>query len=231
MNRRLLSSVLASTLAFGALSLPSGASTSAYAQMKMVIADALAQSSVRVTASASVSGQRVVQVTDAGRIDGRQSLTLTNEGYSNTILAELIAGHLYVKGDASILVSYLGLSKSVANQLKSQWFGIPKSSSYYTEVAQGLTIATGMAEVTMTKSVTAAASTTLAGVSVNVLKGTSVKSALQPSYSESLYFSPGAKPLPVEVSQVVQGSLGTLKFSHWNERIALVAPKVKLQLT
>jgi hypothetical protein len=198
--------------------------------MKTVIADADAESSVRVSANATVSGQRVLQVTDAGRSDGRESLTLFQEGYGNTIIAELIAKKLYVKGDAAILVSYLGLSKSVANALKNQWFGIPKTSSYYTEVAQGLTIATGTSEITMTKSVTAASSVTLSGVKAHVLNGSSVKSANQPSYKETLFFSTGVNPLPIEVSQVVQGSVGTIKFSHWNEKFTFVAPKVKLQL-
>jgi hypothetical protein len=177
-----------------------------------------------------MSGMRILQVTDAGRSGGRQTVTLTNEGKSNTIIAELIAGALYVKGDATILTTYLGLSQATANQLAGQWFGIPQSSGYYAQVAQGLTISTGMAEVTMTRSVTSSPAVTIAGVKVTVLKGMSVKSALEASFKETLYFTTAKKPLPVEVTQSVQGSLGKIVFSHWNEKIDLVAPKVKLQL-
>jgi hypothetical protein len=232
MKFRLLTVVLATSSLFGILSVPSGAAlkTTPYAQMRIIISNADAELSVRVTTTATMSGMRILQVTDAGRSAGRQTVTLTNAGKSNTIIAELIAGALYVKGDATILTTYLALSQETANELAGQWFGIPKSSGYYAQVAQGLTISTGMAEVTMTPSVTSSPVVALAGVKVAVLKGTSVKSALEASFKETLYFTTAKRPLPVEVTQSVQGSLGKIVFSHWNEKIALVAPKVKLQL-
>lgn len=231
MIRRLLITTVITVALLVATNIASGASTSAYSQMKTVIADAAAESSVRVTATATTSSQRVTQVTDAGASAGRQTITLTRQGYSNTVTAELIAGKLYVKGDATILVTYMGFSKSVANELANSWFEITKRSSYFAQVAQGLTISTGMAEVTMTKTVSAGSPSTLSGVKVDVLKGTSVKSALESAYPETMYFSTTSKPLPVEVTQLVSGHLGTLKFSQWNEKISLTAPKVKYQLT
>jgi hypothetical protein len=67
-------------------------------------------------------------------------------------------------------------------------------------------------------------------VKVNVLKGMSVKTSLEPSYKETFYFSTAKKPLPVEVTQRVSSSLGKILFSDWNEKITLVAPKVTLHL-
>jgi hypothetical protein len=232
MKLRLLSTTLAITSIFGALSLPSGASSTItpYAQMRTAIADANAEQSVRVTTTAKMSDLKILQVTDAGRNAGRQSITLTKLGYGNTVKVVLIAGKLYVKGDASILTSYLGLSQANANALAGQWFGIPKSSGYYAQVASGLTISTGMAEVTMTSSVKNGPSMKLNGVHVDVLKGTSVKTSLQPSFKETLYISTAMRPLPVEVTQNVQGSVGTILFNHWNETIDVTAPKVTLHL-
>jgi hypothetical protein len=231
MKLRLLSAVFVTTAILGATSITAGASsTTPYQQMRQVVADADAKLGVRVTTTASMSGMKIVQVTDAGRSTGRQTITLSQPGKSNTLLAELIKGALYVKGDDAILTAYLGLTQSSANELADQWFGIPKSSGYYAEVAQGLTISTGMAEVTMTPSVTSAPAAILDGVKVDVLKGTSVKSSLEPSFKETLYLSTAKKPLPVEVTQSVQGSLGTVTFSHWNEKIVLVAPKITLHL-
>jgi hypothetical protein len=198
--------------------------------MQQVVADADAQLSVRVTTTAKMSGMKIVQVTDAGRSAGRQTVTLSGSGKRNTMITELVKGALFVKGDASILMSYLGLSQMDANELAGQWFGIPKSSGLYAEVAQGLTISTGMAEVTMTSALTSGPEVSLAGAKVDVLKGTSVKSALEPSFKETLYFSISTKPLPIEVTQSVQGSLGTIGFGHWNEKIEVVAPKVTLHL-
>jgi hypothetical protein len=229
---RLLSAVFIATAILGATSVTSGASstTTPYQLMKQVVADTNATLGVRVTTTASESGMKIVQVTDAGRSAGRQTITLSQPGKSNTLSAELVKSALYVKGDDAILTAYLGLTQSSANELAGQWFGIPKSSGYYAEVALGLTISTAMAEVTMTPSVTSAPVTTLAGAKVDVLKGTSVKSSLEPAFKETLYVSIAKKPLPVEVTQSVQGSLGTIKFSHWNEKIVVVAPKITLHL-
>jgi hypothetical protein len=231
MKLRLTFAVLVGTMIVGAITVRAGASApNPYAQMRMVIADANAEQSVRITTTASQSGMKIVEVTDAGRSEGRLTVTLTSEGKSNTMTAELIAGKLFVKGDAAILTSYLALSQANANELAGQWFGIPESSGYYSEIAQGLTLSTGMAEVTMTRSVTSAPGTTIAGTDVQVLKGKSVKSPLEASFNETLYCSTSKKPLPVEVTQSVQGSLGTILFSHWNEKVSLVAPKVTLHL-
>ena len=79
--------------------------------------------------------------------------------------------------------------KANANELAGQWFGIPKSSGYYAEVAQGLTLSTGIAEVTMTSTVKSAPNTTIDGTKVEVLKGMSVKSSLEASFKEALYFT------------------------------------------
>lgn len=232
MKIRLWLSVLATTALFAAAASPSGAASTPtpYAQMKAAIADANAKLSVRVTTNGSMSGKRIVQITDAGRNDGRQTVTLFQSGQSDSVIAELIAGNLYVKGDVTMLTTYMGLSPANANELAGQWFGISRSSSYWTHVAQGLTVSTGMAEVTMNPSVTSAPAATRAGVKVDVLKGTSVNSSLEPSYHETLYVSTAKKPLPVEVTQSVGSSIGTILFNHWNEKIVLNAPTVTLYL-
>jgi hypothetical protein len=228
--RRLFPAAVAA-LTLGASSLPAGASApNPYAQMKLVFANANAQQSVRVTTTANQSGMKILEITDAGRSEGRQTIALTSGGKTNTLTSELIGGQLFVKGDAAILTSYLALSQGNANELAGQWFGIPKSSGYYAEVAQGLTLSTGITEVTMTSSVKSAPNTTINGAKVEVLKGMSVKSSLEASFKEALYFTVAKKPLPVEVTQSVQGSVGTIAFSHWNEKIDLVAPKITLHL-
>lgn len=229
---RLLAVTFVGATLLGTVVVPAGASSklSPFQQMQTVLNDANAESAVRVTTTAKMSGMRIVQITDAGRKTGRQTITLTDAGKSNTLKVEYVAGALFVKGDGAILTSYLALSQAYANALAGQWFGVPRSSSYYAEIAQGLTISTGLAEVTMTSSVTSALATTIAGTKVEVLTGKTVKTAIDPSLTETLYYSTAAKPLPVEVSQTVRGSTGTLLFSHWNEKFDVTAPKVTQHL-
>ncbi len=232
MKLRLLTAALVGATLLSAFIGPAGASSkpTPYAQMQTVLRDANAESSVRVTTTAKMSGMRIVQVTNAGRTAGRQTITLSDSGKSDTLNVEYVSGALFLKGDATILTTYLALSQANANELAGQWFGVPKSSGYYTEIAQGLTISTGLAEVTMSASVRSGLATTVSGVKVDVLNGKTVKSAIDPSLTETLYFSTAKTPLPVEVTQSVSGSLGTLLFSHWNEKLVVVAPKVKLHL-
>jgi hypothetical protein len=234
MKLRTIASALATTVLVGTLSaLPSGAasSVSPLTQLKAVIADAKSELSVRVTSEVKSGSKSIVNVTDAGRVNGRQAITLTESGTSNTVDVELIAGNLYLRGNAAILSSYLALSKTTAKQLANQWFTITKSNADYAEVAVGLTIPSVMSQVTMSRAVRAEPAATLRGVKVAVLKGTSIKSAAEPAYAEILYSSIATKPLPVEVIQTYQGAPATVLFSHWNEKVPLVAPKVNLQLT
>lgn len=231
MKLRILSAVLVTTTVLATASVPSGASTTtmAYAQLRIVIASANAEQSVRYMISATISGKQLLFNTDVGRNTGRQRITLTEAGKSKTVLVELIAGALYVKGDEQILTTFLGISTSTSTRLANKWFTIPKNNAAFATVAQGLTLSSLMAQVAMTKSVTALPAAVLSSEKVDVLTGTSVKTALEPAYSETLYFRAAGNPLPFEVTQTFQGTLATILFSHWNETINLTAPKTTLK--
>lgn len=231
MKFRLFSTVLLATVILGAIAIPSGATTTPYSRLIFVIDDAEAKQSVHLTAHASISGKRFVQVTDAGRSVGRQTNTLTISGQSNTVVVELVAGILYVKGDATILTTFMGLSQSTSKQLANKWFMIKPSNSDYGVVALGLTVDSAITQILMTRSVAAKPATTLSGVKVDVLKGVTIATTLEPLSGETLYFTAAKDPLPVEATQTYQGSFGTILFSHWNETIHIVAPKTTLQLT
>ena len=211
------------------LSIPSGAATTPYAQMKHVIADITKENSARVIATLTMAGKRLVNTTDATNIGGHQKIVLTVKGKSNTVNIELVNnGGLYVKGDEAILIAYMGFPTSTAKQLSNQWFSIPKSNADYAEVAQGLTLGSIASELTMNKNVTMSVRTGLSGF--EALRGTSVKSALEPSSAETLDFMPTGSPLPAQAFQTYQGSTSVIVFSHWNENVTLTVPKAKFQL-
>jgi hypothetical protein len=231
MKLRLLTTIFAISAILGAVNVPSGASSAPnpYAQMKAVLTDANVEQTFRYTLTLSMSGKRLVTVADATHLGGRQTITLTDAGQSNTVVVELIAGNVYLRGDATILATYMGYPKATAKQLANKWVEIPKSNPEFAGVSSGITIASTLAEVTMTQSVTSHSAVTLDGEMVDVLKGMSVKSAQNPSAKETLYFSAANKPLPIEVTENYQGSLATMVFSHWNETVLLVTPKTVLE--
>jgi len=231
MKLRLLTVTLLTVVILGAMSVPSGASSTPFEQMKAVVANVKAEQSVHYAETLTTSGKRLVNTTDATRVGGRQTIVLTEAGKSNTVVIELIAGGLYVKGDSVILIDYMGFPKSTADQLSDKWFTIPKNNPDYAQVGQGLTLSSVAAELSMNQSVSTRPSVRIAGVKVNVLKGTSVKTSLNPSVPETLYVTTTATPLPVRVIQSFGGTAGTVVFSHWNETVKLVAPPATLQLT
>jgi hypothetical protein len=229
MKLRLLSVLFTTTAIVGSMSVASGASITPYAQMKHVIADIKAESSARVIATLTMKGKRLINTTDATSIGGHQTIVLTDNGKSNTVNIELVNnGGLYVNGDEAILIAYMGFPKTTAKQLSNQWFSIPKGNADYPEVAQGLTLTSIATELTMNENVTMSVHTGLSGF--EALKGTSVKSALEPSSAETLDFLPSGFPLPAQAFQTYQGSTSTIVFSHWNEKVVLLVPKVKFQL-
>lgn len=231
MKLRFLSATLLTMVILGAMAVPSGASSTPYEQMKAVVANVKAEQSVHYAETLTTSGKRLVNTTDATRVGGRQTIVLNEAGKSNTVVIELIAGGLYVKGDSVILISYMGFPKTTANQLSNKWFTIPKNNPDYEEVGQGLTLSSVAGELSMNRLEITRPSETIAGVKVNVLKGTSVKTALDPSVPETLYITTTAKPLPVQVIQSFGGTAGTVEFSHWDEMVKLVVPPAKMQLT
>jgi len=231
MKLRPLTTIVAASAILGTMSVSSGASSAPnpHAQMTAVFADANAEQTFRYTLTLSAAAKRLVTVTDATHLGGRQTITLTASGKSDTVVIELIAGNVYLRGDAAILTAYMGYPRATAKQLANKWVEIPNSSPEFASVSSGITIASTLAEVTMTQSVTSHSAVTLDGAMVEVLKGTSVKSAQNPAAKETLYFSAANRPLPVEVTQTYQGSLATIVFSHWNETVLLVTPKTVLE--
>jgi hypothetical protein len=230
MKLRLLFTGFSLLAILGATSAASGASSAPnpYAQMKAVFADANAEQTFRYTLTATMTGKRLVNVTDATHLGGRQTITLSVAGKSNTVVVELIAGNVYVKGDATILNSYMGFPKADAKRLANRWLEIPPSNPNFAGVSAGITITSALSEVTMTRSVTSHSAVRLHGELVDVLKGMSVKSAGNPSAAETLYFSSTNRPLPVEATEAYQGSVATIALGHWNETVVLVTPKTVL---
>ena len=230
MKRRLFATILVPIMIIGATTVTSAASApNPYAQMKAVLAHANADQTFRDTITLTMGTKKLVNVTDATHIGGRQTITLTAAGKSNSVIVELIAGNVYVKGNAAILVSYMGFPKATAKRLANHWLEFGKSTSGFAQLSAGLTIASVLSQTTMTQSVKSSAAVSLRGEMVDVLKGTLVKTAQSPAAAETLYFSTGSRPLPVEITQLYQGSLATVVFDHWDETVVLVTPKTVLE--
>jgi hypothetical protein len=198
--------------------------------MQKVIADADAERSVHYAAVTIMGGKQVVNNTDAGRNIGRQVITLTDNHKSNTVVIEFVGGTLYVKGDFAILTQYMGFPNSTATRYSNRWFSIPKNSPDYASVFQGITLSSMVTELSMTKSISSLASSTLNGRKVGAFQGYSVKSALDPSVGETLFYWASKTPLPLKAVWYVTNTLDQVTFERWNQSIALTPPTTDLKL-
>jgi hypothetical protein len=196
----------------------------------IVILNAKSELSVRVDSSLTIGAKKISIVTEAGQLDGVQKITVRQSGSTHAVTAELIDNIIYVKGDATILETYMGLSKTTSTQFSNHWFYIKDGSAEYNAVAQSITIASGMSEVALQKNATSLGKKTIDGTKVTVLVGTSVPDS-GPAYRETMYASTSKKPLPVEVVQTLKGETVTIRFSKWDNNFSLSAPDAKFQLT
>jgi hypothetical protein len=194
-----------------------------------VILNAKNELSVRVVSSETTGAQKISIVTDAGRLGGVQRVTLRRQGATSTGTAELIDNIIYVKGDTTFLEHFMDLPKATSDQLSNLWFYIKSGGAEYDQVAQGLTIASGMSEVALQKKVRSLGTKMVDRTKVTELVG--LAPPVGTANRETMFVSTSRRPLPVEVVQSESGRPVTITFSRWNENISLSAPDAKFQLT
>jgi len=158
-----------------------------------------------------------------------QKVTIRQSGAVNRVTAELIDNVIYVKGDAhhSRLLEPLHDNRNAAFESMVLHQG---TSAEYGEVAQGMTIASGMSEVAFQKVVTSHGTKTIDGTKVTVLQAPRCQSLVPRTAMNDgrQYIGEAAA---VKVIQTFKGQTATFTFSKWNENFSLSAPDAKFQLT
>lgn len=228
MKLRLLVAFLLTAIFVGSVNPTSGATTTPNQLMKSVLADADAEHSVHITYSTTLAHtqMRITEVTDERQSEGQQTDTFDRSAKTHREVVELVAGNVYFKGDAWVLETYTSLSKAMSTRLANKWLLIPKINPDYTYFLQGMTIHSMMTILTMTNVVRNISEVTATGQREEVLQGTSVASSFNVAYAETLSYTNSTMPLPLQATQLLEGTRGTYVFSHWNESLQFVAPKV-----
>jgi hypothetical protein len=100
-----------------------------------ILAAARAQRTVHYVSIARLATIRVVQVADVGATDGIQRIKYTKAGRTGGVTVIVSAHRAYVRGDAFVLVNYMGFKALASARYANRWVSIPPGDRDYAAVA------------------------------------------------------------------------------------------------
>jgi hypothetical protein len=198
-------------------------SSTPYEVMSSVLAAGEAQISVKSVSTWASGAVKVVLTSYAATSSGYQNIDYAVKGVDHHEMVKLVGGVVYVRGDATILNLYMGLTKGRAKIVAGKWYSIASTNPDFAVVASDLTVSSTMSVVEMTRSVVRLPDQVRNGVHVTVLKGQTIASSSSPSLSETLY-SNARDSLPVMASVSYQGKKQSESFSNWGRAVRVSAP-------
>ncbi len=167
-------------------------------------------------------------ITDAGRADGTQSLTVDRGTQSGHVITVLIGPKAYVRvNDFGLEV--LGFDALAANVEASRWLvlgpGSPYGRAAYEVLVSGMTVASLVSQLTPMASeplsllpATTVDAQAVVGLQVTVPAGSGV-----PAVHEVLYVRSSGQPLPVETVFTEGGDSNVTVFGPWGRPPAAFA--------
>jgi hypothetical protein len=213
--------VVALALACG-LPTAASAATSPSQLLSSMLAAARTHSSVHYVTAASFAGVRVSQVGAAGAGRGSQRITYRNGVSVGHVTVLVAANTAYMRGDEFALVDYMGLKAASAARYAGRWILIPHADKAYATIAAGVTFSSVIAELTLAAPLTRAPDTTIGGLRVVGVKGSSPNAA--PGTTTTLYARAAGRPLPVREVAVQGKTRGTVTLSGWDGPVHVTAP-------
>ena len=204
------------------------ATTSPTARYTAIITAAGQQQSFRATSvqsgCACGNTDRISQVTDVATNQGSQQITYTSNGQTGHVTVLVTGGNAYVLGDAFALTNYMGYKPDAAASYSNQWIQIPPTDPDFRAVSTDVTLSSSVGDLYLPLPVSLSPNRSVNGRVVIGVMGTTPATTNSPAATVSLYARATGIPLPVE-EDIVRGNYSAgLTFSHWNERLRIVAP-------
>jgi len=161
-------------------------------------------------------------VGDAGVSQGIQRITFSKAGTTGHVTVIVSANTAYIRGDAFILVNYMGFKAVAAAKYAGRWVLIPHTNRGYATVAAGVTLSSTIAELKPAGQLSIVAATDINGQRVVGVRGT--KSSSRGLTVDTLFARAAGSPLPVEeVASQGNARLSTT-LTRWGEHLQLRAP-------
>jgi hypothetical protein len=189
--------------------------------LQTAFANGSASGSVHETESA-VSGNRWFKLSDDVSLhDGRQHITRSDGVDAHVLLVGPVA---YVSGNMKTLVTYFGLSRSVAQKVGIRWVRIPSSDhGWYPTVADDATLPSALSDVKPSGHLVELSASELDGQSVIGIRG-SMPERFKGGGTDTIFLTRSAHPMLVAASFAGSGQKVTNTFSQWGERVTTSPP-------
>jgi hypothetical protein len=213
-----LVTVLGAGSAEGAATAPSTATATSL--MSEAFQNAETGSWVHEVGAGAASGHRFSAVNDIGTFEGRQMID------SGKAQAEVIqiGQEAYIRGNASAISSYFGLTKDDPQQLANTWISIvPSDGGEYTTVISAVTLKSDFQQQTISGPLSEGHVVTVDGQRCIPITG-HVSQTGYGTAQATLYVTDSMKPLPVEYKAGNKQATSITAWSRWGQTVTLTAP-------
>jgi hypothetical protein len=199
------------------------ASQSPAALQQSILAAAKAQRSVHYLAVAQIGGIRIGQVGDAALSEGIQRITYSRGGKTGHVTVIVSSNTAYIRGDAFVLVNYMGFKAVAATKYAGVWVLIPHTDSDYLTVAAGVRLASTIDALELPRPSSILPASTIGGQRVIGVTG-KLRASSGLTAVASLYARSSGLPLPVREQATGNGARFAQTLSHWNESVRVAVP-------
>ena len=213
-----LVTVLGGATAGGAATTPSSATATSL--MSEAFQDAENGSWVHEVGHGAASGHTFSAVNDIGTFEGRQMI---DSGKAQAEVMQ-IGPEAYIRGNATAISSYFGLTKDDPQQLANTWVSIvPSDGGEYTTVISAVTLKSDFQQETISGPLSEGHVITVDGQRCIPITG-HVSQTGYGTAQATLYVTDSMKPLPVEYRAENKQATSTTTWSRWGHTVALTAP-------
>jgi hypothetical protein len=170
------------------------------------------------------------QVTQAGRSDGTSSITMHVGKIVLRLDWALIGQTVYFNGNVNALSGTLGFTTTAAAREAGRWISATSSAGpLFQNLTSYLTVASATTILDLVGQMSFLPATTVRGQAVLGIQG--VRLSEEEKVTETIYVKSTGAPLPVELSQIGQGSTLYTYFGPWGQPPAAKAPRSVLRLS
>jgi hypothetical protein len=175
------------------------------------------------TLTEQAEGQTVLEVGNAGRADGTETIEAHLGAQTWNVALVLLGPRIYVLANSYPLEQIVGLKVSAAKSESDTWFYVPSSDTYlYDTLADGLTVQTATGALNLVGTPTILRGQTVMGQPVIGLRQVSPQGII--TFTQTVYVRANGAPLPVEVQNSYAGVAESVIFGDWGQAPLAAAP-------
>jgi hypothetical protein len=208
--------------------------------MKAALRHGGARSSLHYVSTSVGNGLTTTIVGDVEKARGTQTIHVTYQGTTASMVIELVGHEAYFRGAAVAIEALINLTASQSVAAAGQWISVvPSDTAYYQSTAAALTVGSVMSELALSPPITGERTVAAGGRSLVEISGAWTGDGITASQhaTAELEVTKGATSLPVRFTGVVPPSPKTTRFtddlvvSKWGEAVHVAPPASSIPLS